>query len=354
MARGAVGLDIGTSAVRAAEVTGRKEPVLLTRFAQLALPAGAVVDGEIADQEAVSSKIRELWHRGGFRLKRVAIGVANQKVVVRQIDLPLMEEAELRSALQFQAQEYIPIPIEDAILDFQVLEEFASEDGQRMMRVLLVAAQRDMINSFVSTVQSAGLEPVLIDLTPFAALRPLIDPVPPLLGEREGEAVIDVGSGVTTVVVHERGAPRFVRTLPVGGSEITDALVASLGIPGEDAEGVKARVGLAPEGSQSPVEGAGKVIEERAGAFMDEIRGSIEYFQAQPGAVHVARAIVTGGGARLPNLIQRLAAVLHVPVEEAQPLARVKLGKLGLAPEQLVQMSAVASVAVGLALGDAG
>ncbi|MGH2829081.1 MAG: type IV pilus assembly protein PilM [Actinomycetota bacterium] len=352
MARGAVGLDIGTSAVRAAEVTGRKDPAVLTRFAQLALPQGAVVDGEIADADAVTSKIRELWRRGGFKLKRVAIGVANQKVVVRQVDLPFMAEEDLHGALQFQAQEYIPIPIEDAILDFQILEEFAGDDGQRMMRVLLVAAQRDMINTFVAAVQQAGLEPVLIDLTPFAALRPLIDPVPSLLGEREGEAVIDVGGGVTTVVVHEAGAPRFVRTLPVGGSEITDALVAALGIPPEDAEGVKARVGLAPEGAAAPSEGAAKVIEERATAFIDEIRGSIDYYQAQPGAVRVARAIVTGGGARLPNLLARLAAVLHIPVEEAQPLARVKLGKLGLAPEQLVQMSAVASVAVGLALGD--
>lgn len=352
MAKGAVGLDIGTSAVRAAEIAGRKEPAILTRFAQIALPPGAVVDGEIADPEAVSAKIKELWRRGGFRIKRVAIGVANQKVVVRQVDLPFMEEAELRGALQFQAQEYIPIPIEDAILDFQILEEFPGEGGERMMRVLLVAAQRDMINTFVSVVQNAGLDPALIDVTPFAALRPLIDRAPSVLDEREGEAVVDIGGGVTTIVVHEGGAPRFVRTLPAGGSDITKALVASLGVPEEDAEGVKARVGLTPEGAAPPVEGAGKIIEERAAAFLDEIRGSLDYYQGQPGAARVARVKLTGGGARLPNLAQRLAAVLHLPVEEAQPLAHVKLGRLGLSPEQLVQMSAVAAVAVGLAMGD--
>lgn len=352
MPKAVVGLDIGTSAVRAAEVTGRKDPALLTRFAQIALPAGAVVDGEIADHEAVASKIKELWRRGGFRIKRVAIGVANQKVVVRQVDLPYMEEDELRGALQFSAQEYIPIPIEEAILDFQVLEEFPAEGGERMMRVLLVAAQRDMINAFVSVVQDAGLDPSVIDLTPFAALRPLIERTPSLMETREGEAVIDIGGGVTTVVIHEQGAPRFVRTLPSGGTGITDALVAALGIPHEDAEGVKARVGLAPEGAAPPVEGAGKIIEERAALFMDEVRGSIDYYQGQPGAVRVARVKITGGGARLPNLAQRLAGVLHLPVEEAQPLSHVKLGKLGLSPEQLVQMSAVAAVAVGLALGD--
>lgn len=352
MPSGAIGLDIGTSAVRAAEVAARKDPPLLTRFAQIALPQGAVIDGEVSDPDVVVSKIKELWRRGGFRLKRVAIGVANQKVVVRQVDLPAMEEEELRGALQFQVQEHIPIPIEDAILDFQILERFSSEDGQQLMRVLLVAAQREMVNLFVDVVQRSGLEPVLIDLTPFASLRPLIDPAGSVFGSGEAEAVLDIGGGVTTIVVHEQGAPRFVRTLPLGGSEITSALVAALGIPPEDAEGVKARVGVSPEGAESPTDGAGKIIEDRAGAFMDEVRGSLDYYQAQPGASRVGRVVITGGGARLPNLAPRLAGVLHVPVEEAQPLSRVKLGKLGLAPEQLVQMSAVAATAVGLALGD--
>lgn len=352
MPKGAVGLDIGTSAVRAAEVAARKGPPLLTRFAQIALPAGAIIDGEIADADAVVDKLKELWRRGGFRLKRVAIGVANQKVVVRQVDLPFMEESELRGALQFQVQEFIPMPIEEAILDFQVLEEFPGEDGQRMMRVLLVAAQREMIGSYIDVVQRAGLEPVLVDLTPFAALRPLIDETPGLLAESEGEAVIDIGGGVTTIVVHEAGAPRFVRILPMGGADLTDALVAGLGIPPEDAEAVKARVGLAADPSEAPEEGAGKILEDRASVFLDEIRGSLDYYGAQPGACHVVRAIATGGGARLPNIGPRLAGVLRIPVDEAQPLARVKLGKLGLEPAQLLQMSAVAAVAVGLSLGD--
>ncbi|MHB8511332.1 MAG: type IV pilus assembly protein PilM [Actinomycetota bacterium] len=352
MQRGAVGLDIGTSAVRAAEVTGRKGPPVLTRFAQIALPAGAVVDGEIADPEIVIVKIKELWTRGGFKNKSVAIGVANQKVVVRQVDLPYMSEEELRGALQFQVQEFIPIPIEDAILDFQILDDFTTEDQQHLMRVLLVAAQRDMISSFVDVIQRSGLDPVLIDLTPFAGLRPLVEHNVLNPAEGEAEAIVDVGGGITTIVVHENGLPRFVRILPVGGNEVTQALVTALGIPVEDAEGVKARVGLAMEGAAAATEGAGRVIEDRAITIMDEIRGSIDYYQAQPGAAHVGRAVLTGGGARLPNLASRLSAVLRIPVDEAQPLANIKLGKLGLAPEQLVQMSAVAAVAVGLSMED--
>lgn len=351
MARTVVGLDIGTSAVRAAEVALRRDAPALTRFAQVGLAAGAVADGEVAESDLVVAGIKELWRRGGFKGKRVAISVANQKVVVRQVDLPYLAEAELRSSLQFQVQEFIPIPIEEAILDFQILEEFAGEKAERMMRVLLVAAQRDMINAFVAVVERAGLEPVAVDLGPFAALRALVERVPPVLAGREGEALIDIGAGVTTVVVHENGNPRFVRILPMGGADITEALVAALGIPPADAEALKARVGLARDGASPPSEGAARVIEERASAFVDEVRGSLDYYQAQPGAIRVAKALLAGGASRLPNLAARLGAAIHVPAEEAAALSRVTPGRLDLTPEQVSEISAVAAVAIGLAMG---
>lgn len=351
MARPVVGLDVGTSAVRAAEVNARKDPPLLIRFAQVGLAGGAMVDGEIADPDLVVAAVRELWRRGGFKNRRVAMGVANQKVVVRQVDLPYLPEQELRGALQFQVQEFIPIPIDEAILDFQVLEEFLGEKGERMMRLLLVAAQREMIGAFVDVAQRAGLDPAVIDLSPFASLRALVGRVPGVLAGGEGEAIVNVGAGVTTIVVQENGNPRFVRILPMGGNEITEALVAGLGIPPADAEGVKGRVGVVPEGVTPPVEGAAEIIEQRAAAFIEEVRGSLDYYTAQASAVRVVRVVLTGGGSLLPNLASRIAGALHVPAEQASALARLKLGKLGLTPEQLAQISAVAAVPVGLAMG---
>lgn len=350
MPRTAIGLDIGTSAVRAAEVTVKGPPTLL-RFAQVALPAGAVVDGEVTQPDAVAAAIKELWDRGGFRARRAAIAVANQKVVVREIPLPFMEEDELRGALRFQVQEYIPIPIEDAILDFQVLEEFPGEEDARMMRVLIVAAHREMVNAFVAALQGAGIEPVGIDLAPFAALRAILDPVPSVLAAREAEAVVDIGGGVTSIVVHEQGTPRFVRIIPSGGTDITEALVAALGLTPEQAERQKMEIGLPPEGVP-PTEGPMRIIEQRAASFLGEVGSSLEYYQGQPGTVRVERVLVIGAGARLPRLLDRMSGILHLPVEEGRPLAHVRLGKLGLSPEQLEQLSSVAAVAVGLALGD--
>jgi type IV pilus assembly protein PilM len=352
MARSLLGLDIGSSSVRAAEVSTKTDPPTLERFASVALPRGAVTGGEVADPLALGAALKEVVRKGRFSVKRTAIGIGNQKVVVRQIDMPVMDEEELRGALQFQAQEYIPIPIEDAILDFQVLEEVTDDAGERVLKVLLVAAQRDMVNGFVSAVQQAGLDPAVVDLNPFAVMRALASSST-LLGPRQSEAVIDIGAGITNIVVHEQGKPRFVRILPMGGGDITDALVTGLQIDAVEAEEIKARIGLSPEGGPVAADGAAKLIEQRASAFVDEVRGSIDYYLSQPGSPRITTVIITGGGSKLPGLFERLGSAIHLPIEEGQPLGRVRLGKLSQTPDELGQLSAVCAVSIGLALREA-
>lgn len=349
MARSLLGLDIGSSSVRAAEVSTKTDPPTMERFASVELPRGSVAGGEIADPAAVAGALKQLVAKGRFSVKRTAIGIGNQKVVVRQIDMPVMEEEELRGALQFQAQEYIPIPIEDAILDFQILEEVTDESGERVLKVLLVAAQREMVGGFVAVVQEAGLDPAVVDLNPFAAMRALASSTQ-LLGPRESEAIIDIGAGITNIVVHEQGKPRFVRILPMGGGDITDALVAGLSIDAIEAEEAKARIGLSPEGGPVAAEGAAKLIEQRAAAFIDEVRGSIDYYLTQPGSPRINTVILTGGGSKLPGLHERLGSAIHLPIEEGQPLTRVRLGKISQTPDELGQLSAVCAVAIGLAM----
>ncbi|MGZ4104780.1 MAG: type IV pilus assembly protein PilM [Actinomycetota bacterium] len=349
MAKTTIGLDIGTSAVRAAEIRGR-DPGVLVRFAQLSLPAGAVVGGEVADSEAVASVIRDLWRQGEFKGKRVALGVASQSVVVRQVDVPKMEESELASALRYQVQDYIPISIDDALLDFMVLEEFESEENAPMLRVLAVAAHKDMVAQMMAVLDRAGLEPVVVDLSPLAAVRALVEPVPSILQERAAEAIVDIGAGVTDVIVHEAGKPRFIRILPSGGNDITNALVTELGLSVDDAEAQKRAVGLQPEGA--PIDaGAATVIEARARAFIDDVRRSLDFYQSGPDLAKIARVLVIGGGSQLPRLAERLATALRLPVEQGNAFARVKVSDdIRLTDEQLDTASHVATTVIGLAL----
>ena len=217
-----IGLDIGSTAARAAEVAEGSPPTVI-RAAQLPLPPGAVENGEVKDAEPVSDTLRELWSRGGFKSRKVWLGVGNQRVVVREITLPAMPEKELRQSLGFQVQEFIPMPVEDAVLDYHVLGETEADD-RPMLRLLLVAAQKSMVDALVSAALGAKLEPMGLDLVPFAMVRAVGSTgVGMDLEAGGGEALVDIGAHVTNIVVHSSGETRFVRILPSGGRDITSA-----------------------------------------------------------------------------------------------------------------------------------
>jgi type IV pilus assembly protein PilM len=348
--RSAVGLDIGTSGVRAAELTLGKGVSTLQRFGQVALPTGAVRDGEVVDQESVAGALKQLWSQARFSSKKVVVGVANQKVVVRQVDLPWLPADELKKSLSFQVQDFIPIPVEQAILDYHPIEEFVDETGARIVRVLLVAAARDMVTSMLAAVTKAGLDPVMVDLTPFAVLRSLAAAEELGLASVPAEAVVDVGASVTNIVVHQGGVPRFVRILLMGGASVTEAVADRMGVPLEHAESVKQEMGMVgPE--HLDAHPAGRVIDTTAAAFVEEVRGSLDYYLAQPNAARLRRILVTGGGSRLGGLAQRLSMATRLPVELATPMSVLKIGKTGLSPEQLSYVEPLVAVPVGLAMG---
>lgn len=345
MAKSAIGLDIGTRTVHVAELSSGRGGASVENFGGIELPHGAVREGEIVDSEAVSEAIRQLVGSTGIRNKEVLLGVANQRVVVRQIDLPWMEEAELRESLRFQVQEYIPIPVEDAELDFYTLDEFQGEGDVRMSRILLVAAHMEMVGTLIRAATDAGLRPVGVDLNPFAVLRSVgTDSAV----DEATEVLVDVGEGVTNIMVHENGVPRFVRVLVLGGGDITDGLASALGVDRDEAERLKKSTGLVEGASEEPA----RVITERANQFVDEVRSSLDYYQAQMGSARIARVVLTGGGALLRGLPERVSSALRLPVEVGDPFARLDTGKgVKLRGDELQQVAPVLATAIGLALG---
>ena len=346
--RTVVGLDIGTSGVRAAELQLGRGGATLERFGQVALPVGAVRDGEVIDVAAVGAAVRELWSSAKFTTKRVVVGVANQKVVVRQVDLPWLPPKELRASLAFHVADYIPMPVENAVLDYHPLEEFTDEQGVRKLRVLLVAASRDMVSSVLQALDVAQLQPSMVDLTSFAVLR---SHVPPTVGlSVTAEALVDVGASVTNIVVHQGGVPRFVRMLLMGGGDITAAVADSLSVAEDEAEDVKQSTGFSSPvvPSQDP---ASRAIESTGGAFVEEVRGTLNYYAAQPGAPRIDRVVLSGGGSLLTGLAERLSTATRLPVELARPMSLLRMGKTGLTDEQLAFVEPVITVPVGLALG---
>lgn len=347
MARVRIGVDVGSTGVRAAELSVGSEPPALVRAAQVPLSPGAVVDGEVKEPGAVTEAIRELWRRGGFRSKEVTMGVGNQRVVVREVTVPSIPRKELRQSLPFQVGELIPIPMEDAVLDFDVLEEFDQDEG-RMVRLLVVAAQREMIDTLVQTAVNAKLRPVGVDLVPFALVRAVgtSDGLGLEEADAGGEAVVDVGADVTNICVHERGVAKFVRILPSGGHDVTTAIASSLGIPEEQAETLKR--GTPGEGGP-PLETARQILDSRASVLVDEIRSSFDFYQAQSPGARVSRVLVTGGSSKLPGLLEMIAERVRAQVEPGHAFSKVR-PQLAMDEETMAEAEPLLAVAVGLAL----
>ncbi|HET6771266.1 MAG TPA: type IV pilus assembly protein PilM [Actinomycetota bacterium] len=347
MARVRVGVDVGSTGVRAAELSVGSDPPFLVRAAQVPLSPGAVVGGEVKQPEAVTEAIKELWRRGGFRSKEVTMGVGNQRVVVREVTVPSIPAKELRQSLPFQVAELIPIPMEDAVLDYDVLEEFDQDEG-RMLRLLVVAAQREMVDTLVQTAVAAKLQPVGVDLVPFALVRAVgsTDGLGLEEADAGGEAVVDVGADVTNICVHERGVAKFVRILPSGGHDVTGAMASSLGIPEDQAEAIKR--GTPPDGAPAP-ETARQVLDSRASVLVDEIRSSFDFYQAQSPGARVSRVLVTGGSSKLPGLLQMIGERVRAQVEPGHAFSKVR-PQLAMDEETMAEAEPLLAVAVGLAL----
>jgi type IV pilus assembly protein PilM len=352
MARRLIGLDIGTNAVRVVELEPGETPVV-TSFGQVALPPDAMREGEVVDRAAVTEAIQRLWKELSLRKGEVRVGVASPRVLVRTLDLPVMSEVDLAGALRFQAQELIPIPYEEAVLDFQVLEDLpvpeAGPDGvprQQMQRILLAAAHRDMVANLVAAVQNAGLTVTAVDLVPLALIR--------AIGRRVSdngsgaEAIVSIGGGVTVVVVHEAGLPRFVRVLGLAGRSVTDAIARDLAIPVDQAEALKRQTGQVPD---DVAERARAAIARPVSDLVEQVRGSLDYYRGQPGSTRLLQVTLTGGGSLLPGIAPQLRDLVGLPVEAATPRDQLDIGDIGFPVDRIEDIDPYLPTPTGLALG---
>jgi type IV pilus assembly protein PilM len=282
-----VGLDVGASAVRAAELDLGSEPPALLAFGQVGLPPGAIVDGEVQDQSAVADAIGRLWVNGKFTARTVVVGLAGLRAITREIDLPFVPDDEVDSAVRFQSEEVIPFPPDKTILSAQVLADYQAPDGARMRRVLVAAAHRDIVDGVVGAAEKADLQVEGVDLVSSALVRALVDQ-----GDNDQpEAIVSVGAGLTVVVVHQQSRPQFVRTIGTGGNAATAAIASALDLPLPDAEAIKRRLG----DDLPQVQAAERAVQGHITELITEVRNSIQYFAALPGRQPISRVLITGG-----------------------------------------------------------
>ncbi|MBN9374654.1 MAG: type IV pilus assembly protein PilM [Cellulomonas sp.] len=345
-----IGLDIGSSAVRAAELefgggarSGKSAPTLV-RVGEVALPLGAVRDGEVVQPTTVSQALRQLWSRAKFESKDVIIGVGNQRVLVRDLDLPAMPLAQLKSSLPFQVGDMLPMSADEALLDYYPIGEVDGPQG-RMVRGMLVAAQRDTVTSNVLAVEGAGLRPVMVDLNGFALLRALAR------GEfaEPTTAFVDVGATITTVVIAAGGVPRLVRSLPSGGQHVTAAVASALNVAVPEAENLKREIGVGfsvPPDRQPAAEAIGAVVR----TLVESVRNTFVYYQSNSPGATIDVLVLTGGGAHLPGLGQYMSSATRLPATLGNPIATLRQGK-SAARDVPPGRESLLALSIGLAYG---
>jgi type IV pilus assembly protein PilM len=338
-----VGLDIGATGVRATILGQERDPASLVwacrGLAEAELPLGVIVEGEVVDHQTLTRTLKEMWRANGIACRQVVIGVSHPQVVVRSMRMPRLPADQFASALPYQAKDVIALPIEDALLDFQPLDD--GSDGHEV-EGLLVAAPRQPIVGVVRAVEAAGLVVSGVDLASFAAMRAVGG-----IGF-QAEAVIDMGAQFTNVVIHLEGVPRIVRTLPRGGQQLTDRLAERMGLTPGEAELLKRDVGLI--GPNAEVCG---ILSEGIRPLTADIRASIQYFSSANTTVTLRRLTLTGGAAELPGLRAMLSDELGLETESVSPMqyvAETAKPRRAAKPAPVQRSSAVA---VGLAIGAA-
>jgi type IV pilus assembly protein PilM len=344
-----VGLKIGGSQIAAACIANNGS-AKLERIARAPLASGIVSGGELRDIQALADALRTLFEENDLPRRGVRLGVASSRIGVRSVELPAIDnEEQFLNAIRFRAQEALPIPLDEAVLDYRVLGERETEEGQTLRRVLLVVAHRELVERYVDACGRAGLTLSGIDLEAFALLRALAPPF-----DREDSAVVavSIGHDRTTLAVSDGKVCEFSRVLAWGGAELNAALSLALGMSELEVEGLKRGVSLAggdtPEGfSSEQATAAREVLHRGIESLVRELVSSLTYYQSQPGSLAIGEIIVTGGGAKLAGLPAELERSLGVPVRLGDPLGRLEVTE----PVDETEIGSLA-IAVGLGIED--
>jgi type IV pilus assembly protein PilM len=337
--RALVGLDIGSSSIKAVELKGTKQGYELVSFGLEPLAQDTVVDGAIMDAPLVASAISSIFEQQKVKTKNVATSVSGHSVIVKRVTLPSMSEEELYDRIQTEASQHIPFDIADVNLSYQLLE---SVDAQ--MDVLLVAVKKDKILNHTNVLAQAGKTPLVVDIDAFAlqnCFEVNYDPDP-----GHTVALLNVGASVMNINIVRGGIPLFTRDVSVGGNQYTDALQKELDLSFEDAERLKKGESVAGVADEHRA----TILRSVSDILILEIQKTFDFFRATASGENIQRIYVAGGTARVPGLVDLLREEFAMPVEELYPFRKIVIHPGRHNEEQIRELAPRLAIAVGLAL----
>ena len=358
-----IGMDVDRGALKAVELSKSRGNYILRHVGYHRLPRGAITEGEVADLDLLAAEIKEFWSSHSFKGKTVVLGVANQRIIVRLLNFPRMEAEDLRSAIRFEAQDHIPMPLEEAIMDYVVLGP--QEESSDLERILVVAAHKGMIERYISAVRAGGLRPAGIDVKPLSLTRSTL---PEAFFDEGATLLLDVSIELSNLVVVQGGSPTLTRFISMGLDDLVRAVSEAADLPEDEAEkqalDPRAKLGYDPantgeEDTENPEEDdfdpalvydVRRGLEEAVQTLAEDVQRSIEYHHSQPKSREVSRVLVSGEGALVAGFDGYLGELLGVLTHCGNPVARLAANRSNVSDEQLGVMEPVLAVAFGLAM----
>jgi type IV pilus assembly protein PilM len=337
-----VGLDIGSSSVKAVELQGKPGNLVLVNLGQESLQPDTVVDGQIMELNSVSQTISNIFASHQIKTERVAAGVSGSSVIVKNIIVPPMSKEELEESIDWHAEEHIPFDIADVSLDYQVVGSSADS-----LHVLMAACKRDFVANIKQAIQLAGKQPAIIDVDAFALQNCYeinYEPSPD-----QSVALLNIGASTMNINILHGVRSVFTRDVSVGGNQYTALLQKELGLTFEQAEGVKRGAMIPGETEERDL---GSVLETVSDILALEIQKTFDFYRAtsDDGEGTVQKILISGGGSKLPGLTEFLANRFGIPVEAFNPFRQIKVDARRFDPEYMREVVPELAVAVGLAL----
>jgi type IV pilus assembly protein PilM len=341
-AKAIVGLDIGSSAVKAVELKAAGTGYRVSAFGSEPVPPDSIVDGAIIDGTAVADAIRRLLNAHAFKSKDVAASLSGNAVIVKKITLPMMTDAELAESIFWEAEQYIPFDIQDVNLDYQILTAGAGVNGT--MEVLLVAAKKEKIADYTGVISQAGRVAVVVDVDAFA----LQNAYELNYGAEAGAVIVLLNAGASAININILSGDQslFTRDISIGGNAYTEAVQKELNLPFESAEQVK---------KGQPVDGvafedAMPVLHAMTENVLLEIQKTFDFFKATAASDRIDRVLLSGGASRVDGFAHALGERFGAPVEAFDPFRKITFEPQKLGVTDPAQVLTTAAVAVGLAL----
>ncbi|MBI5493328.1 MAG: type IV pilus assembly protein PilM [Deltaproteobacteria bacterium] len=336
-----VAFDIGSSSIKLVQMNRTKRGWELVKLGAAELPPEAIVDGSIIDSMTVTNTLKDLIKEHNVKVKDAVSSLTGHSVIIKKVSFPAMTEEELADSIQWEAEQYIPFPITDVNIDFQILG--ADTEGRGQMDVMLVAVKKDVINDYTNVIKEAGLNPVVIDVDSFALENMMEINYPMTPGENL--AMVNVGASITSISVILGGLTIFTRSIPMGGNQFTEEIQRQMNISFKEAEELKTgkKAGSA-EANSMPY-----AIDTVSTNLTFEVKRSLDFFLGGSQGSYVNKIYLSGGGSKITGLQNLMQEKTSIPVETVNPFKNVEASPKQFDKEKLKEMAPLFGVAVGLA-----